>query len=481
MDKAVLFDELIGYMRGRNRDISKVERAFAFADEKHKGQYRKGGDEYIVHPLDVALILAKLDLEPDVVCGAILHDTMEDCGVSKAEIAEKFGANVADIVDSVSEISKSKFVVDNDNLFEDNRFAKFSRDEQTFKKLVGLGKKNIFGFYIKLADRLNNLRTIGPFEEYKKKEKVAETERWLMPIAKVLGANYFYRAIENECFKIIYEKEIHFFDTIQYYRGLIRPYIVNNVNIINNLFLSHKLNSMVEWHYEYSCNLWKDLQNVVGIRQMNVLSQGKLNKIAMFEIKYLFKSEKDKFDAIKVFLDNMTMGVNKELSLISAEIDDLTQMPHYVIRDSHSNIFNVYLLTEREYYTDRLGTLEGTNIDYIDDDNTHEIDTNFMRVYTRSQEAIFVPDDCTALDFAFKIHNDLGFAFKYAIINNSPTKYPPYTKLNPDDKVEIVTAKDGAGNLQNVAEMKWLAYVQTASAKKALIKHFERCLNREEK
>ena len=78
------------------------------------------------------------------------------------------------------------------------------------------------------------------------------------------------------------------------------------------------------------------------------------------------------------------------------------------------------------------------------------------------------------LDFAFKIHNEIGLSFKYAIINNFPTKYPPYTKIHENDKIEIVVEKDKLGLNKNVAELKWFAYVQTENAKKGLIRYFEK-------
>ena len=84
-----------------------------------------------------------------------------------------------------------------------------------------------------------------------------------------------------------------------------------------------------------------------------------------------------------------------------------------------------------------------------------------------------MPKFSTALDFAFKIHKDIGFAFKYAIINGSKTKCPPYTKLNENDKVEIITDKDENGALINNAQLRWLAYVNTELAKKVLIKYYE--------
>ena len=120
-----------------------------------------------------------------------------------------------------------------------------------------------------------------------------------------------------------------------------------------------------------------------------------------------------------------------------------------------------------------MGTIDGQNLDKIDEDNINELDIDLIKVKTRSGETKYMTKGSTVLDFAFKIHRDIGFAFKYAIVNDSKTQLPPYTKLNDGDKVEIITEKDALGNLKNNAKLKWLAYVNTEFAKKVLIKYFE--------
>ena len=179
-----------------------IEKAYLFAKTAHKDQIRKDGKPYISHPVAVALILAKLGFNEDVVSAALLHDVVEDCGVTLEDLRLEFNANVAELVDCVSAIDKEKFVFDKDDLYESLDFEKQAIEEQSFKKLIAIGKKNPLGFCIKFADRLHNLRTIEIFDYSKQLEKVKETERWIIPIAKVLNAEYFYRSIKNECFKI---------------------------------------------------------------------------------------------------------------------------------------------------------------------------------------------------------------------------------------------------------------------------------------
>ena len=123
-------------------------------------------------------------------------------------------------------------------------------------------------------------------------------------------------------------------------------------------------------------------------------------------------------------------------------------------------------------------SLDKTEVDVIDDENTNEIETEFIKVKTRSNEIIIIPSNSTLLDFAFKIHNDIGFSFKYGLLNDSPTKLPQYTKLRDGDKVNIVTEKDeNTGQNVYTAQIRWLAYVTTEPAKKALIRYFEKKFN----
>jgi len=134
-------------------------------------------------------------------------------------------------------------------------------------------------------------------------------------------------------------------------------------------------------------------------------------------------------------------------------------------------------MSKKDYTSQMLGTLDGQLTSFIDEENTHFIPTEYIKVKTRSNEIKYMPIDSTALDFAFKVHKDIGFGFKYAIVNGSKTKMPAYTKLNDGDKVEIVVKRDEENNIKNVAELKWLAYVNNELSKKVLIKYFEKKIN----
>ena len=173
-DYKQIFSNMLEDLKKKNSiDIANVVKAFHFAEEKHSGQFRKDGTPYIIHPVEVAKILEERDFNTDVICGALLHDTVEDCNVTIDELKSTFNHQIAQIVDAVTAIRKENFLPDSNNIFTDTKdFLKQAVEDSTYQKLISIGKNNKFGFYIKFADRLNNLSTIACFPKYKKEAKI---------------------------------------------------------------------------------------------------------------------------------------------------------------------------------------------------------------------------------------------------------------------------------------------------------------------
>ena len=168
------------------------------------------------------------------------------------------------------------------------------------------------------------------------------------------------------------------------------------------------------------------------------------------------------------------LSKNEGLNILDARMVGFTNRPLFLLEDDNKNKYNLYIMRKEEYYKQRNGTLDYKTTVLLDDENIHDLEQDLIRVRTRSGEVKFIPKNSTVLDFAFKIHQDIGFGFKYAIINGSKTKQPPYTKLYKNDQVEIVVERNNKDEIIYNAELKWLAYVNTELAKKLLIKYFER-------
>ena len=450
-----------------------VIKAYNKAKQLHFYQKRKDGTPYLSHPLEVAIILAELGFNEDAVCGALLHDTIEDCGYTVEKMKQEFNNNIAEMVDAVSAIDKTKYIYDKNDLYEDPNFVKSSAEEQTFKKLISIGKKIPLGFCIKFADRLHNLRTINTFERAKQLEKVRETEKWVLPIAKALKAEYFYIQIKNECFKIIHKLDgDNFFEQYNMYHKSNQKKIDSLTIKLKEVFSDKNIaDVMIDSFSERKVfDQLKKLKKNINIKDV---SQGQLIKVPNYSIYIIFKTGLDKNTITNAMLSKFNSDL-KELKIVSAEFGNFSEMPYFVVKDNIKNYYRLYILSDEEYQKLRIGTLDGRYNDSIDEDNINNLDVDLIKVKTRSGEIKQIAKHSTVLDFAFKIHKDIGFAFKYAIINDGKTKFPPYTKLNEGDKVEIVVDKDENGNLKNNAQLRWLAYVNTELAKRVLIKWFDK-------
>jgi len=460
-----------------NINSSLVVKAYEIAKTLHGSQLRKDGSPYISHPVEVALILAIQGFDEDVVSAALLHDVVEDCHYTVDQIREQFNDNVANLVDAVSSIDGKNYEYNDEEIFEDIDFVKTSADEQTFKKLVSFGKKYPLAFSIKFADRLHNLRTISVFDRSKKLEKVRETERWILPMAKNLGAEYFYTEISNECFKIVNDSDnCYFFNHFKDYHNSNKNNFKSLIVKIKETF-SSSMFVEIKGYDKFENLVYEDISNQMKINDIKKVSEGQILNVSNYNIYFLHHNKENK-EAITEFVNIVQTKLKDVVRIIDANISSFTKRIYFELEDNYKNKYSANIMSKKDYTTQMMGTTDGQLNSYLDEENTHFIPTEYIKVKTRSGEIKYIPKDSTALDFAFKLHRDIGFGFKYAIINDSKTKLPPYTKLNEGDKVEIIVNKDTSGVVKNCAQLKWLAYVSNELSKKILIKYFERILNK---
>ena len=178
--------------------------------------------------------------------------------------------------------------------------------------------------------------------------------------------------------------------------------------------------------------VFSDLKKLLKNINVGKVSQGQILKVTNYNI-YLLYNSTHRYDEI---IEEVLNILNKRMSgikIIDAKIGNFTKKPYYQIEDKYKNKYNVYVETTADYVLQRNGTLDGHDSNLLDDDNLDSLDIELIRVKTRSNEIRFIQKNSTVLDFAFKIHKEIGFGFKYAIVNDSKTKSPPYTKLYEGD------------------------------------------------
>ena len=169
-------------------ELALLKRAFAFASEAHGDQKRKSGEPFVIHPVEVAIILADLRMDVEVLCAALLHDTVEDTAATKEQVAEEFSPQIAELVDGVTKISKIEVEDLNDE------------QAQTFRKMLVAMNRDIRVVVIKLADRLHNMRTLSALREDRRIFKSRETREIYAPIAHRLGISSIKWELEDLAF-----------------------------------------------------------------------------------------------------------------------------------------------------------------------------------------------------------------------------------------------------------------------------------------
>jgi len=172
-------------------DIRRVRDAYRFADEAHLGQFRASGEPYITHPIAVAGLCADWKLDAQAIMAALMHDAMEDCGVTKIELIERFGAPTAEIVDGLTKLDKLHFS------------TKEESQAESFRKMLLAMARDVRVILIKLADRLHNMRTMAAMVPAKRSRIARETLDIYVPIAHRLGLNQTYRELQELSFQYI--------------------------------------------------------------------------------------------------------------------------------------------------------------------------------------------------------------------------------------------------------------------------------------
>ena len=186
----LLLDKLSFYLEAK--EVSRVERAYKFAEKCHEGQMRQSGDAYISHPLAVAHILADMRMDHESLMAAMLHDVIEDTGVTKGQISRRFGRPVADLVDGVSKLTEIEFE------------SKAHQQAESFQKMTLAMSRDIRVVLVKLADRLHNMRTLGVLAPAKRRRIARETLDIYAPIAQRLGINDIRLELEDLGFAAMY-------------------------------------------------------------------------------------------------------------------------------------------------------------------------------------------------------------------------------------------------------------------------------------
>lgn len=466
-------------------NIERITRAYDFGAKAHEGQFRKSGEPYFIHPAEVSLILAELEMDDDTLIAGLLHDVIEDTEYSYQQIGEMFGESVAYLVDGVTKLGKIHYE------------TKEEREAENLRKMFLAMAEDIRVILIKLADRLHNIRTLKFQTDDKKREKAQETLEIYAPIAHRLGI-----------FKIKWELEdlsLLYIDPEGYYD------LVARVN--------RKRSEREAYILDVIAQLKEELKNVgiyaeISGRPKNFYSIYK-------KMVYQHKNFNEIFDitAVRVILDSVkdcygVLGIVHTLwKPIPGRFKDYIAMPkanmyqslHTTVISGVGDPFEIQIRTKEMHAVAEYGIAahwkykEGSdsNKDSADLDNKlswlrsmmevqkdlesptefmdslkFELTSNQVYVFTPQGKVVELPAGSTPVDFAYKIHSAVGNKCVGAKVDG---RIVPLNFVLENGKIiEIITSKTAAGPSRD-----WLKFVKSTEAKNK-IKHWFKKERREE-
>ena len=460
----------------KEESINLITKAYNRAAELHNGQFRKSGEPYIIHPLNVACILAELHVGPDTICAGLLHDVVEDTGISKEELKNEFSEDIAEIVDGVTKISNLKFVSLEEKQVENHQ-----------KMLLAMGR-DIRVIVVKLADRLHNIRTLYYMPAEKQERIAKETLEIYAPLAHKLGMFRIKAELEDTALKYVdsqaYNKIANLIKNDNSARMSNVDHTINEISRIldNENVKDYKIKGRIKniySIYKKMVNQNKDFQDIYDILAIRVIVNtiGECYHIlGLIHAKYTPIPKRFK-DYIAVPKPNMYQslhttvisedGFTFEVQIRTKEMDDIAELgvaAHWAYKEGveYSKEREQFEIAQKlKWYGDLLKFTEEDKTDdaknYVDAVKDDILTTN-VYVYTPTGEVVDLPVGSTPIDFAYKIHTNIGNKTVGAIVNNHivPLDY----ELSNGDIISIKTSKNSFGPSEN-----WLKIAKTSHAK----------------
>ncbi|MGL4809302.1 MAG: RelA/SpoT family protein [Giesbergeria sp.] len=456
--------------------IEQVRQAYRYADEAHLGQLRKNGEPYITHPIAVAAQCATWKLDAQALMAALLHDAMEDCGVTKVDLIERFGAPVAELVDGLTKLDKLQFDTREENQAE------------SFRKMLLAMARDVRVILIKLADRSHNMRTLSDMPRSKWQRISSETLEIYAPIAHRLGLNQTYRELQDLSFRHLHPWR---YATLakavgkarNRRRDLVKKVQTDVDAAFSRLGMPVRLAGREKTLYAiYQKMVLKHLSfaQVTDIYGFRVIVPSVTDcYTALGVLHQMYKPVPGKFkDHIAIPKLNGYQSLHTTLvgpSGVNVEFQMRTEEMHLV---AEAGVAAHWLYKAQDAdgaAAERLGTkwlqslldIQNETRDAAEFWDHVKVDLfpDAVYVFTPKSQILALPRGATAVDFAFAIHSNVGSHTAGARINNE--QVPLRTELKNGDVVEIITDPTATPNPA------WLGFVRTGRARSKIRHHLK--------
>ena len=459
-------------------DIKEIKKAYEFALNYLDGKTRRNGESLISHSLEVANILLDLNVDNTTIISSILHEVLENSESSDTEdlIKENFGEDVYTIVTSVAKINRLEMVDDS----EDG--AIYLR-----KVMVGLSE-DVRVLFIKLADRLHNMRTMSPFSKTHQRKVASETLSVLVPIAHRLGINSIKSELENLC--LYYLKPEVYNDILEKLNNTaseLNDYLMSMKNsistLLNNNDIKFEIKGRVKSVYSIYNKLtngkkWEDIYDILALRIFVEKESECYQVVGLIHSKYRPVENRFK-DYIAIPKQNMYQSLhttvvgegnkNYEIQIRTYEMDEIAEKgiaSHWSYKEKGSKKIQTMMEQKLELYRSIIENYSDTEDTEFSKVVDSDILSDQIYVFTPKGDVVELPSGSTPIDFAYRIHSKVGDTMVGAIVND--TMVPITSPLKENDVVRIMTSATGKPNKD------WINVVKTTQAKNKIKAYFSK-------
>jgi len=478
-----LFEELLAEVAEYNPDVDRelLERAFVFASERHEGQQRRSGEDFILHPLGVARILAELGRDDATLAAALAHDVVEDTDATIEEVRAEFGEEVANLVEGVTKLTRIQFQ------------SREQAQAENYRKMVMAMAEDYRVILIKLADRLHNMRTIEYLGKQKQLQKARETLEVYAPLAHRLGIHTVKWELEDLAFQTLHPRKYSEIESMVNQRRADREKFVQNAGKVlkrelDKVEIPAEISSRAKHFYsiyEKMAKRGKEFNEIYDLTAMRVLVErvGKEGERdcygALGVIHSIWKPMPGRFkDYIAMPKFNMYRSLHTtvigpegkplEIQLRTIDMHDTAEYgiaAHWLYKGSRGKKDGAEQLAWMQQLADW----------QREEPDAHELKRAFpelasdeVYVYTPKGELKNLPAGSTPIDFAYSVHTDVGHRTVGAKINGRIV--PLHYRLQTGDFVEILTSKQaGRGPSRD-----WLSLAVSSRARNKIRQWFTR-------
>ena len=461
-------------------EIRRVRDAYRFADEAHLGQYRASGEPYITHPIAVAGLCAEWKLDAQAIMAALMHDAMEDCGITKAELIERFGAPTAELVDGLTKLDKLQFSTREESQAE------------SFRKMLLAMARDVRVILIKLADRMHNMCTMESMAADKRLRIAQETLDIYAPIAHRLGLNQTYRQLQELSFQHLRPwRQRALVKAVSKARGNRRDVVERIQRDVERSFVQADLKVQVFGREKTVFSIYRKMsEKHLSFAQVNdifgfriVVSSLPECYLALGVLHQLYKPLPGRFkDYIAIPKANGYQSLHTTLvSPLGTAVEfQIRTEPMHAVAEKGIAAHWMYksknpAATSHAQEAQRLGAMWLQSLIDIQDETRDaneflehikiDLFPDAVYVFTPKSKILALPRGATAVDFAYAIHSDVGDHCVAAKVNAEPVALR--TELRSGDVVEIVTSPGAKPNPG------WLNFVRTGRARSKIRHHLK--------